>query len=306
LPPDSRCYSNTSRDQLTLAVYGLWRVVHTGKDISPELRKEASRLIELIACDCRKHIVPETRYNLLRLDGKPALASEMWDCYDHEALRLPMVYIAAFEATGKGCYLDWAHEYLPVALEKTLSSKEQHFWWHLPITQMQLSILLIAESKCVPEYTSRLSLAMEKLASFAEMKVREAIEKTEAFHGNWEIPNENFRFCPMKIQYATISADRRNALFAGKPYSVPIWPEEFRKSRELLHELGSYLTIYLAPGTRTFPDEWMKRIDRIVSSIDFSRHCSDGGVKLLHALSFLALKPQPEQIRRIPACVVNS
>ena len=169
LPPESRCYSNTSRDQLTLAVYGLWRVIHSSKDISTELREEASRLIELIACDCRKHIIPETRYNLLRLDGKPALASEMWNCYDHEALRLPMVYIAAFEATGKGFYLDWAHEYLPVALEKTLSSKEQHFWWHLPITQMQLSILLIAESECVSEYMTMLSLAMEKLSAVAAL-----------------------------------------------------------------------------------------------------------------------------------------
>ena len=27
---EPRCYSNTSRDQLTLAVYGLWRVLHSG------------------------------------------------------------------------------------------------------------------------------------------------------------------------------------------------------------------------------------------------------------------------------------
>ena len=304
-PPEKHCYSNTSRDQLTLAVYGLWRVIHSHRDISPGVRSEAARLLELIACDCRKHVIPENRYNLLRLDGKPAVASTMWNCSAHEALRLPMVYLAAFEATGASRYLDWANEYLPRALEQTLSPDERESWWHLPIVQMQLSILLIAESAAVPEYRELLRRAMDQLVAFAEGKFLEALGKAEAFHGEWHVPNGNFRLQPMRLQHATISADRRNALFEGKPYFVPVFPEKFAVTRSLLHELGSFLTIFLAPGNRRLSEERLLRLDRIVSPIDFSRHCSDGGIKLLHALSFLPTEQQMRITRRLSLCSSN-
>ena len=287
---------------MTLAVYGLWRVIHSYRDVSPELRAEAARLLELIAGDCRKYVVPENRYNLLRLDGKRAQVSTMWNCFAHEALRLPMVYLAAFEATGAGRYLDWANEYLPKALEQTLSPDGRENWWHLPIVQMQLSILLVAESAAVPEYGELLRRAMDQLVSFAERKFREVLRKAEAFHGDWHVPNGNFRLQPMRLQHATISADRRNALFEGKPYFIPVFPEKFAVTRSLLHELGSFLTIFLAPGTRRLPEEWLSRLDRIVSPIDFSRHCSDGGIKLLHALSFLPTEQQMRITRRHSLC----
>ena len=42
------CYSNTSRDQLTLAVYGVWRVIHSMAP-EPRLRKRCAALLAAYA-----------------------------------------------------------------------------------------------------------------------------------------------------------------------------------------------------------------------------------------------------------------
>ena len=299
---EPRCYSNTSRDQLTLAVYGLWRVLHSGGDLSPALREKLIHLLELIAGDCRRSITPEHQYNLFRLDGKPALVSTLWNCAPHEIQRLPMIYLAAFEATGRRCYLDWALEYLPRAVEPCWSSQEEASWWHLPIVQMQLSLLLMIECGCVPQYERALRGGMDRLAEFAEPRFLEALREAELFDGDWYAPNRNFRRLPMVLHHASLSADQCNGLFEGKPYLVPLFPEEFGRPQTLLQKLGSYLTILLASGSRKIPGEWLSRLDRVVSSIDFSRHCSDGGIKLLHALAFLPMERQLQITGRASIC----
>ena len=109
----------------------------------------------------------------------------------------------------------------------------------------------------------------------------------------------------MILHHASLSADQCNGLFEGKPYLVPLFPEEFDKTRTLLQKLGSYLTIILASGSRQVPGEWLSRLDRVVSSIDFSRHCSDGGIKLLHALAFLPTEQQLQITGRASICSDN-
>lgn len=281
------CYMNTSRDQLTLAVYGLWRVIHSHSGVSGKLRREVVRLLELIALDCRRRAVPENGFNLCRLDGRPGLVCNMWNCLDHEALRLPMIYLAAFEASGRGQYLDWAKEYLPEALEQTLSTAQQASWWHLPTVQMQLSILLIREGGCVPEFHGQLERALDQVAQFAFDQFLPALEDAEAFRGDWYAPNENWRTLPMKLQYGTISPDGRHGLYEGKAYLNPVYPESYAVPKELLHRLGSYLTAILAPGRLVLPEEWERRLFAFLERVDLTRCCSDGPLKLLHALCFL-------------------
>ena len=96
-PHDGKsCYSNSSRDQFTLAVYGMWRFLK-GCAISGILRENGIRFLRSVANYCERTITPEHRYNLLRLDGHQAVVSSLWDCDPHEAMRLPMIYGIAWD-----------------------------------------------------------------------------------------------------------------------------------------------------------------------------------------------------------------
>ena len=158
------------------------------------------------------------------------------------------------------------------------------------------------ECGCVPQYERALRGVMDRLAEFAEPRFLEALREAELFDGDWYAPNRNFRRLPMVLHHASLSADQCNGLFEGKPYLVPLFPEEFGRPQTLLQKLGSYLTILLASGSRKIPGEWLSRLDRVVSSIDFSRHCSDGGIKLLHALAFLPMERQLQITGRASIC----
>ena len=125
------CYSNTSRDQLTLAVYGVWRVIHSMAP-EPRLRKRCAALLAAYAVWCERVIVPENDFSFRRLDGRPALVSKMWECDAHEMLRLPMVYAAAFEATGDEHWRELACTLLEPGLEATLRGDGMELWWDLP------------------------------------------------------------------------------------------------------------------------------------------------------------------------------
>lgn len=101
-PYDGRsCYSNSSRDQFSLAVYGVWRYWRAFRNAPAANREQARNILRSIAEFCEARVTPENNYDLGRLDGGRALVSKMWESAAHEALRLPMIYAAAFEATGE-------------------------------------------------------------------------------------------------------------------------------------------------------------------------------------------------------------
>lgn len=120
-PRDGKsCYSNSSRDQFTLAVYGVWRFLRAFPDAPSAEIQRARELLHSIACYCEHTVTAGHEYDLGRLDGSRAIVSKMWQCGAHEVLRLPMIYAAAFEATGDGHWRDAAREYAIPALPVTL------------------------------------------------------------------------------------------------------------------------------------------------------------------------------------------
>ena len=64
-----------------------------------------------------RNVPPENDYDSLRADGSrdPRGISRMWNVKGHEAARLPMIYAAAREATGKRESHD---RYLDATLER--------------------------------------------------------------------------------------------------------------------------------------------------------------------------------------------
>ena len=68
------------------------------------------------------NVTPENDYNALMADGQkdPKGILKMWEVRPHEAARLPMIYLAAAEMTGKAKYRAAYEKYIDAALAESL------------------------------------------------------------------------------------------------------------------------------------------------------------------------------------------
>lgn len=139
-PEDGKSvYINSSRDQVTHFVHGLWQYFHsplsddaTRKEIRTVLADVAERMIEFVT--------PENDYDFLRADGKrcPLGICRMWNVQPHEAARLPMIYAAAWDVTRHERYREQWRKYAAEAIAQSAAPGD-----HKPayaLLQMQCSL----------------------------------------------------------------------------------------------------------------------------------------------------------------------
>ena len=125
-PEDPRSiYPNSSRDQYTHAVHGLW--LYSRSPLCGEKNRRAvGDVISAIADRMTRNVIPENDYDSLRADGTRDTRgiSRMWNVKGHEAARLPMIYAAAWDTTGKREYFDLYRKYLEPAVEQSFDVEE--------------------------------------------------------------------------------------------------------------------------------------------------------------------------------------
>jgi hypothetical protein len=136
-------YPNTSRDQYTHVVHGLWMYFHS--PLSDDAAREQIRvLLAAIADRMIETVIPENNYDSLRADGTHDTRgiSRMWNVKGHEAARLPMIYAAAWDTTGEKKYYDEYRKYVAEAVKqsKTVEDNQPTYAW----LQMQASLELLA------------------------------------------------------------------------------------------------------------------------------------------------------------------
>ena len=142
-PGDGRStYLNSSRDQVTHFVHGLWQYYH-----SP-LPDEATKLrIRTLLADVAERMIatvtPENDFDFLRADGArcPLGICRMWNVQAHEAARLPMIYAAAWDVTREERYRTAWRQYAAEAIAQSATPGE-----HKPayaLLQMQCSLELL-------------------------------------------------------------------------------------------------------------------------------------------------------------------
>jgi hypothetical protein len=135
-------YANSSRDQYTHAVHGLWLYFHS--PLCPAERKaEIAGLLAGIADRMTRNVTAANNYDSLRSDGTHDTLgiSRMWNVKGHEAARLPMIYAAAWDATGRQEYLDLCNRYLAPSIEQSASVEERQPTY--AFLQMQTSLDLL-------------------------------------------------------------------------------------------------------------------------------------------------------------------
>ncbi len=131
--------SLSSRDQYTHWVHGLWR--YASSDIaSPAIKERYKKHIVEVAEFMEDRVVPESEWNFGLAHSREKDyrgICYMWGpkIWPHEAARLPMIYIAAYMATGNEHWKELYEKYIDEALEKTLEIKTldpNKVAWRLP------------------------------------------------------------------------------------------------------------------------------------------------------------------------------
>ncbi len=282
-PRDGRsCYGNSSRDQFTLATYGMWRFLSGGGVIPERLRQRGVTFLRSVADYCERIVTPANACNLMRLDGRPAIVSTMWNCAPHEALRLPMIYGIAASVTGEPRYYELMRRYAAAGLRETLTMNPEADWWDMPVIQMQLSLNFFAESGIAPELESGVRRAMHTAAAIACPRLLALLREAEEFDGDWGMLYDNWRRLPMKVTPVTLAPDGGSALFGGKSYLNPVFRDEYARPNALLRGIGNYLATIAHSDDFPFPETLLERTARLLRRIDFSRCAGVGILPLLY------------------------
>lgn len=281
----NKCYPNSSRDQFTLAVSGAWTIFRSSPFFAD--RQLAVKILKLISGYCHEKIKPESSYNLLRHDGRHALVSKMWKNNPHECLRLPMIYAATGVAAKDQSKLFLAEELLEEAIIRTLTMDDSRNWWDIELSQLQLSIKLLLECQAFPNFTDKLHKALAKTALLARRELKILVDRAEKFTGNWEVCMSDWRKCDMRD---IISSKEDGEIH----YKSVIFPSNFYSVTELLRGIGNLLMTICLYGN--IPDDELRRLWNILSSINFTRCNSGGIIQLLQGLLKVLLVKYPESI----------
>ncbi len=256
-PEDGKStYPNTSRDQYTHAVHGMWLYFHSPL-ADADTKREIGVVMAGIADRMTRTVIPENDYDSLRSDGSRDTRgiSRMWHVKGHEAARLPMIYAAAWDTTGRQEYLDRCHVYLDPAIEQSrvVENNQPTYAW----LQMQASLELLDALDDNPQRQARMRAIMTEIAERCAVRARNA-EATAA-----------------KVDLAALCTDWRT----GEGLK---WEGTYRRSWYCIRESGeAAMTQLMAPGL-PYPEEQQELLVRAITRLDY-QHVSSNGIFYLQA-----------------------
>jgi hypothetical protein len=162
-------YIGSSRDQYTHAVHGLWYYYHSPL-CNSETKIEIGEILSSIADRMKQYVTPENDYDFMMADGThdPRGISRMWNVKGHEAARLPMIYAAAWNTTGKKEYYDLYQKYLKPAIEQSFDVDEGTPTYCF--VQMQCSLELLQSLKQDTEMKDKMSEIMSMVSKRASVR----------------------------------------------------------------------------------------------------------------------------------------
>jgi hypothetical protein len=165
-PTDGRShYCESSRDQYTWYVYGLWRYCRSPLATDAE-KATARRIITAVCARMERNVVPEHDYHIGRDDGTfDGLVDKMWNNDAHEIARLPMIYAIGADLTGDKRWRDLAAKFSPEAAEK---SSGQSTKIPYALLQQQVSLEALYELEKSPSLKARWLECMHLVARRAE------------------------------------------------------------------------------------------------------------------------------------------
>lgn len=183
-------YIESSRDQYTHWIYGALRLYDSPLCCEMQRRK-IRRILTDIAEKCVRDVVPENDHHMTRSDGTVGLAGKMWDGVGtHEALRLPMFYLAAYHVTGEVRFWEKYCEYRDQALEISLAHRPTTMRCYCSL-QMQCSLRVVYDYDSQIRVREKVLAIMQKNAEYGRDK---AVQNSKAFCQPERQADINYRF----------------------------------------------------------------------------------------------------------------
>jgi hypothetical protein len=255
-------YINSSRDQYTHAVHGLWLYYHSPLS-SAETRTAIGAIVAAIADRMTRNVTPENDYDSLRADGSrdPRGINRMWNVKGHEAARLPMIYAAAWDMTGKQAYHDLWRKYMAAAVQQSRVVEERQPTYAL--LQMQCSLELLESLEQDPGLKKPLREIMAMVAGRCAARARNADQNAQ------------------KLDLTMVASDWRTD--GGGPKG------EYRKVWYCIRESGEATLAQLMAEGIALPAEQKELLGRAITRLDYGR-VSSGGIFYLQAAYWKAIR----------------
>ena len=243
-------YPNSSRDQYTHAVHGLWLYFHSPL-CSPETQEKIGTILSAIADRMTRNVTPENDYDSLRSDGTRDTRgiSRMWNVDGHEAARLPMIYAAAWDVTKKQEYYDLYRKYVEAAVEQSFTVKDwcPTYAW----LQMQGSLELLASLGQDAELKQKMGQIMAMVAKRCASRAANANKAAE------------------KLDLTMLCSDWRT----GEGLA---WKGHYRKVWYCIRESGEAALAQLMIDKTGLPKEQQQFLTQAMMRLDCKRVSSNG------------------------------
>ena len=168
-------YINSSRDQYTHFVHGLWKYYHS--PIADSAAKaEIRRILTAVAERMITFVTLANDFDFCRADGKrcPLGICRMWNVQAHEAARLPMIYAAAWDTTGDERYWQQWRKYVTDAVAQSTAPVETKPTYAL--LQMQASLELLYQLEPDKQLKNTISTTMKHVSSLAERRLATTVK----------------------------------------------------------------------------------------------------------------------------------
>ncbi len=276
------CYIESSRDQFTLYVYGLWRFFNS-EFVTDQQKEEIKGLLRDVADYAESCMNDASQFNLGRLDGQPGMHLKMIGIKSHEALRLPMFFAAAFDTGHAKRFEDLYNKYFSDALEVSERMRERTKpWWHIELSQMQVSLALCCSVETDEGHCRRMRSLMKTISEIAQRQTLEYhFPRLKDYSGSWQPLAHAWRNAgKFTIQ---LFEDNSTALYGEKIYLKGEESEEFKETFERIRAPGNMITSMLLADGFTPDMDFAKKFSEAAMVPDYTKHTSGALVNILCA-----------------------
>ena len=259
-------YICSSRDQYTHAVHGLWRYYHSPLSNS-ETRIEIGEILAAIADRMESFVIPTNDYSFMRADGTPDVRgiSKMWNVKGHEAARLPMIYAAAWDATGEKKYYELYRNYIESSVEQSFNIEDGTPTYSFLQMQCSFEILIALEEN---------NELKDKMKEIMKMTSDRAVNRAINAHKN-----------APELDLTMLTTDWRN----GKGLDSK---EDYRKVWYCVRESGeAALTQLMSTNYKAFNENQKSLLLRAIMRLDYKK-VSTSGIFYLQGAYWKARKHQ--------------
>lgn len=279
-PIDKRSvYLDSSRDQYTNWVFGAYRYYSSGF-ATKEHKESIARAIVKVAKKLFREVTAENDYCLLRPDGKHGRVLGMWGNIEaHEFLRMPMIYLAAYNVSEDVHWKELYEQYRDEGYEKSLTIDCSKLWHAYCSLQMQYSVRLLYELETDKEYKAKYKALMDKVADYyTERLINDCKAVTSGNTVNLSAKYE--RWDKLLARYT--------GFIGGYAYYNPKQPKEAVDCFYALRDIGNSASVIALAGGKA-EEKHLEAIISVMEAVDTDNHYTGGPIDLWNAYQRILL-----------------